>query len=240
MAQEIRIVSRLRAAKGYTEVERKVGLTTTLAPTQGLAVNWTGTRYSADIQDVSDAAHELVTVGADIATPGFGIFRNVSLANTIKLGVQAAVVATPAAPTVTPQGTSGATTYSYRVSAIDANGETLAGTAGATATGHATLDGTNFNRLTWAAVANATGYKVYGRSAGTELLIATLGDVLTYDDTGVVTPAGALPSVNSTGFQPFASMLPGEPAGPFRLTTKNIYAKGVGGTAQLEHCVLEA
>ena len=41
-------------------------------------------------------------------------------------------------------------------------------------------------------VVTATGYKVYGRSTGAELLIATVGNVLTYIDTGSVTPAGVL------------------------------------------------
>lgn len=109
-------------------------------------------------------------------------------------------VATPAAPTVTPQGTTGATTYSYRISAVNAIGETLASTAGTTATGNAALSGSNFNRVTWAGVPGAAAYKVYGRSSGSELLIATVAPTLNrYDDTGAVTPSGALPSSNTTG-----------------------------------------
>lgn len=46
----------------------------------------------------------------------------------------------------------------------------------------------------------AIGYKVYGRTIGTELLIANVagGQVTTYRDTGTITPAGALPSINTT------------------------------------------
>lgn len=47
--------------------------------------------------------------------------------------------------------------------------------------------------LNWPAVTGATGYKVYGRTVGAELLMASLGAVLTYTDTGSATPSGALP-----------------------------------------------
>lgn len=46
--------------------------------------------------------------------------------------------------------------------------------------------------IAWPAVTGATGYKVYGRSFGTELLIASTAS-LTYTDDGSVTPAGAIP-----------------------------------------------
>lgn len=103
---------------------------------------------------------------------------------------------TPGTPTVTPQGAAGATTYRYRVSAVDAYGvESLASTGGQTTTGNATLNGTNFNRVTWSAVTGAVSYNVYGRSGadGTHLQMATGITALQFDDTGAVTPAGALP-----------------------------------------------
>ena len=88
-------------------------------------------------------------------------------------------------------------TYYYRVSAINAVGETLASTETSQVVGA----GTNTNTVTvnWGAITNATGYKVYGRTTGAELLIATVGAVTTYIDTGSVTPAGALPVANTTG-----------------------------------------
>lgn len=52
--------------------------------------------------------------------------------------------------------------------------------------------------VNWGAVTGATGYKVYGRSTGAQLLIASVGAVTTYTDTGSVTPAGALPASNTT------------------------------------------
>jgi hypothetical protein len=110
--------------------------------------------------------------------------------------VSTAALGTPGTPTVTPQGTTGAAAYSYRISAVSGTGETLAGTAGTTATGNAVLSGANFNRVTWTAVSGAAAYKVYGRTAAGELFMATVVG-LQFDDTGAVTPAGALPGGNT-------------------------------------------
>lgn len=108
-----------------------------------------------------------------------------------------APLATPvnaAFTTATTGGTLAAGTYSYRVSATNAAGETLASTATAITTTGATSTVT----VNWGAVAGATGYKVYGRVAGSELLIASVGAVTTYTDDGSITPAGALPAANTT------------------------------------------
>lgn len=106
------------------------------------------------------------------------------------------------APTVsvTNIGSTGATTYGYRVSAINSVGETLASSTVVTTTGNSSLTGSNYNRISWTRVLNATGYKVYGRTSGSELLIATVTTANHYDDTGAVTPAGALPGTNTTGY----------------------------------------
>jgi hypothetical protein len=90
------------------------------------------------------------------------------------------------------------TTYYYRVAAIDSAGTTLASTEtslGTGATGTAIV-------VNWGAVANATGYNVYGRTTGAELKMTPTplaANVLTFTDTGSVTPSGALPTVNTTG-----------------------------------------
>src|SRR6266496_1452724 len=89
----------------------------------------------------------------DVGTPGYVIFR--SLAELV-------VVTTPAAPTVVPQGTPGAATWSYKIVAKQASGvHSAASSAGTTTTGNATLSSTNFNRITWSVVAGATSYDVY-------------------------------------------------------------------------------
>lgn len=112
-------------------------------------------------------------------------------------GFQAAALATPGAPTVTPIGTTGAQAYSYRIVARNSSGVTLAGTAGTTATGNATLSATNYNQVTWTAVPGAESYDVYGRTAGTELFIANT-TATTYNDQTNAAPSGALPGANTT------------------------------------------
>lgn len=104
-------------------------------------------------------------------------------------------LATPVNGTLTT-GTGALTTgtYWYRVSAINANGETLASTQ----TSHAITGPAGVN-VTWGAVVGATGYNVYGRASGGELLIGSVGaGILAFLDDGSVTPAGSLPIANTT------------------------------------------
>lgn len=104
----------------------------------------------------------------------------------------------PTGVTVTPQGTTGSTTYGYRVSAVSALGETLASAEVTTTTGNATLSGTNKNHVAWTAVSGAVAYNVYGRTAGAEQFLSQV-TTNSYDDTGADTPSGALPTVNLSG-----------------------------------------
>jgi len=115
-----------------------------------------------------------------------------------------ATLASPGSITVTPQGTTGATTYTYKLVAINATGTTEAGAASSTTTGNATLTGANYNRLTWTAVTNATGYWIYrtvagGASPTTTGRIAVLGAVTTVDDTGLAGDSATAPTTNTTG-----------------------------------------
>ena len=87
--------------------------------------------------------------------------------------------------------------YRYYVTATNANGESTVSNEVTV-----TTETTNLTaHLTWPAVSGATGYKVYrtaaGGASGTELLRATLGDVLLYDDTAVGSPSGAFPTINT-------------------------------------------
>lgn len=89
-------------------------------------------------------------------------------------------------PTVAVVGTTGSTTYNYRVIP-----RTLCGnsngtpTASSTTNGNATLSSTNYNRLTWAAQPLAIEYEIWKNVSGTYYLLGTVGgDVLQYDDTG--------------------------------------------------------
>lgn len=108
-------------------------------------------------------------------------------------------LAVPAAPTITTSGTAGSTTYTYTVTAVNVQGQTIASTAGSTATGNTTLTGTNFNTITWTAVNGATSYNVYrtvgGASQGN--IASVSAPTVTKNDTGL-TGSGASPT-NPTG-----------------------------------------
>ena len=121
------------------------------------------------------------------------------LATIPPAGTAAIAAPAPVATASTSGGTLAAATYSYRVSAINGVGETLAATA---VTGTVASGSTGSVLLSWSQVLGATGYKIYGRTGGSELLIATASSgghpITQYTDTGSVTPAGALPGSNTT------------------------------------------
>ena len=116
-----------------------------------------------------------------------------------QVGLAAEVLAPPVATSATPVagGALTAGTYKYYITAINTFGETTISNelTGTTSAGNLTLT------LVWAAVAGATGYKIYrtaaGGATGTELLLTTVGAVTTYNDVAVGAPAGAFPTVNT-------------------------------------------
>lgn len=108
-------------------------------------------------------------------------------------------IGTPSGVAVTNIGTAGATTYGYRISAVNASGETLASASTTTTTGNASLTTGNFNRITWNRVMEASSYKIYGRTNGSELYMSSTTN-LHFDDVGAITPSGALPSTDTTDY----------------------------------------
>jgi uncharacterized protein YmfQ (DUF2313 family) len=101
-------------------------------------------------------------------------------------------------------GTLGTTQHNYRVSAINANGETLANARRS----HTPASGaTNQIELTWASLFGATGYRIYAhRSGGAERFVVQVGATNFWVDDGSLTiwgsPFGALPSVNTAWVAP--------------------------------------
>ena len=93
--------------------------------------------------------------------------------------------AAPTSPAVSNQGSGGSTTYSYKITAVASEtaeeSETL---AASTSGGHATLDTTNFNRITFSAAAGAEKYNIYKDDNG---LYGFLGstETTTFDDKGI-------------------------------------------------------
>lgn len=118
-------------------------------------------------------------------------------------------LATPAAPTITQGGSGASTHYTYAVSAVLADGATQTSISTGTQTtgGASTLNGTNYNIITWSAVTGATSYNIYriassGTPASTGLIGNTTGT--TFHDTGI---AGTTiwPNLNATGMLNAAS-----------------------------------
>jgi hypothetical protein len=97
-------------------------------------------------------------------------------------------------------GTLAAADYGYRVTALDGEGGETPPCAEVTVTVTAgdVAGSIRSVKLDWDANSLAVGgYKVYGRTVSGELFIATVS-TNTYTDTGSVTPAGAMPTVDTT------------------------------------------
>lgn len=126
-------------------------------------------------------------------------------AQTKKLSIRKKT--TSPTPTVTPQGTTGGTTYAYKLVAFNATptGRTAqhaaVGTAGTTATGNAALTAGNFNRVTWTDSAGAASFDVYRTTGGaTQGKIGTVAaGVQVFDDTGLVADGTTAPATDTSG-----------------------------------------
>lgn len=106
---------------------------------------------------------------------------------------------TPDAPMVTPTGVAGITIVSYKIVARNKDQASIASSVGTTNTSNAVLSSSNFNRVTWTAVLNATYYDVYRTVGGaTQGLIATIGG-LQLDDTGLVGDLSTAPTLATGG-----------------------------------------
>ena len=99
------------------------------------------------------------------------------------------------APTTsTTGGTLAAATYYYKLTALGASGETI----GSNEVSITTAGATSSNTLTWAAIAGATGYKIYrGTAAGAESVYFAVGNVTTFTDVGAAGTAGTIPASNT-------------------------------------------
>ncbi len=113
-----------------------------------------------------------------------------SYSNTIAINVVSQNLTTPTGLTAVSATTGGAlsaATYEYQISAVGANGETLA-----TSPAQVVIAGggtTSSITLAWDSVDLAQGYNVYGRATTGLGLMATVGQgTLTFLDTGAITP----------------------------------------------------
>ena len=110
-------------------------------------------------------------------------------------------VSQPLAPVMTHGGTTGTTTYGYKITAINGFGETTPSPEGTSPMGNAVLSGTNWNIVSWSAVEGASGYKVYRTTGGSvPTLVATVAaTTLVVHDVGQGSPGIGPPGTNTTG-----------------------------------------
>lgn len=136
----------------------------------------------------------LETLNADVLKAVYG---DANVTTTAGAAALAAPVVTLGA-TATTGGTFAAGSYFWKLTATNANGETI-GSNEVTAT--LALNGTQI--INWTAISGATGYKLYrGTSAGgQDKLITTIssGATVTYTDTGAAGTAATVPTSNTTG-----------------------------------------
>jgi hypothetical protein len=163
----------------------------------------TGTQQSINLQGWSLYASALrnfpLTTSTTAHIESFG-----SAIDTPITGGSANIVAitSPVAPTLATGGTAGTTSYSYKVTALQADRtETTASPQATIATGNATLSTSGYNRVTITPVTGASSYNVYrtasaGTPASTGLIGNTLGSL--FLDTGIAATTAA-PTVNNTG-----------------------------------------
>lgn len=177
MADELSLNISLSFRKGGVEISRNLGDN----------LNVAAAHYAAGTPSIG-TSDETLALG-DVASNGFLLLHN------LEAFVE---VTTPAAPVITNQGTAGAATWTYKIVAKQSDGSySAASAAGSTTTGNATLTGSNFNRITWAAVEGADSYDIYRTVAGTSpTSLGKIGNTtgVTFDDTGLAGDAGTPPA----------------------------------------------
>ncbi len=110
----------------------------------------------------------------------------------------------PSGVAVVAVGTTGASTWSYLVTGYTTTGETTASSTLSLANGNATLDGTNYNQLSWSYLAGCDGYNIYRTAVGSSpatfgyIGSATDSRTLTFQDTGLGANGVAAPAINTT------------------------------------------
>lgn len=118
-------------------------------------------------------------------------------------------ISAPSAPTVTRTGSAGSYTFSYKISAVTAVGETTPSPAGSTTLNVSTLDTSNYMTVSWSAVTSAIGYNVYGRKDGSWYFLTYVegNSSTSYIDKGTATPQEV--------FTPYESNTTGGPIGKY-------------------------
>lgn len=140
---------------------------------------------SATTGSMTSSSSDLTLAAAEDFVNGQGIAVYGAGPGPYQAGTTTAL-ATPGTVTVTPTGTAGTTSYKYYCAAIDAQWGLTAASSGTTSTGNATLNSTNYNALSVAAVTGASAYAWYGDSSNPTASQGLLGLTTSpsFDDTG--------------------------------------------------------
>jgi hypothetical protein len=101
-------------------------------------------------------------------------------------GLQAQYYDCPTGLAVTNIGAAGAVAYEYFVAAVFSDETRIPSDVVTTATGNATLDGTNYNRIAFTGVTGAVGYELYGRQSGGEHALLAYATSTPLQDQGAV------------------------------------------------------
>ena len=148
--------------------------------------------------DVEPSSEDMTSVDGVVAA-------HTGIVPSVPLRVGGGIIIEPlpdiSVPTVVPQGTTGSTTWGYKVSALSDTGEALCSSETQIANGAATLSSTDYNTVSWSEVVGAVSYNVYRSTAGGTpssigLLFST--SELSYDDKGAVA-SGSEPSEDLSG-----------------------------------------
>lgn len=152
---------------------------------------------------------------------------------TLTINITTAALTSPAAPSVTASGT-GASFYSYQVTAINANGdESIASIATSTTGVDITTATSGSIQIVWTAVANAVSYNVYkarqvkntGGIFGTAAPVSTFYGFMDTTQSNQVTDSNITPDFSKT--PPLAR----DPFSPGTLQLATVTATGAGYTS---------
>lgn len=180
----------------------------------------TTTQHTSIVNLVNSAARNTIRVTFDprAVAAGTSYVQGTTTGNNILVGTynwnggggHFVALTNPSQPTLTKTGSSTTATYAYQVTALDYGlNETFTSTTSATQTNAATLNGSNYNTVTWNVVPGAAAYRVYrvtatsasGNSATTGLLATvqstTSITTLSYNDQGAAA-SGSVPTRNAT------------------------------------------
>jgi hypothetical protein len=197
---------------GHTDAFVGQGISVEIGGTGSAAEQWTsiascgtstaGAACTSNSFVVSPALSTTPSVGADVdwgPSPSDVLITKNDF--TKPSSWQNAIVGTPQSVTVQTAtgGTLPAGSRSYRVVARQPVAVNTTATSAASSEVTCTLTATGSCKVTWAAVTNATDYRIYAGSAGAEnVYFTTTAPTVTYTDTGTAGTAGTVPTSTGT------------------------------------------